>query len=87
MEAIMNKESMSAQYLHDAWKSSSAVSGNQLENNLVWVYNKLTPSSANKTLENAEQFSKRIGQIVRNADKTKYKTVDKKKNPIPLGVT
>jgi hypothetical protein len=33
-----------------------------------------------------EDFSYWIGQTIRNAKKTKYKTVDKKKNPIPMGV-
>jgi hypothetical protein len=86
LDAIANKDSISARYLHETWKSSSAASRDQLEDNLVCIYHKLKPNFVNIKPKKAEDFSYWIGQTIRNAKKTKYKTVDKKKNPIPMGI-
>jgi hypothetical protein len=83
----MDSQGMSAKCLHEAWKSSSVAGGNELEQNLEVVFHQLEPFQKNKTLENAKIFSSHIGQVIRNAGKTKYKPVDKKKNPLALGVS
>jgi hypothetical protein len=57
LDAIANKDSISARYLHETWKSSSAVSGDQLEDNLVCVYHKLKPNLVSKKPDKAEDFS------------------------------
>ena len=80
----MNKNGIAAQNLNTAWKSSSAYASDQLENRLDSLFKVHKPPE----VQNDNQvFSQYIAQNIRNSTKAKYKMVDKKKNPIPLGVT
>jgi hypothetical protein len=47
LDAIANKDSVSARYLHKTGKQSAAASRSQLEDNLVCVYHKLKPNFIN----------------------------------------
>jgi hypothetical protein len=82
----MDRQGMTAQCLHNAWKSSS-ISGESLDQNLQSIFYKLEPLKEERTPKNAKIFSTTLGQAIKNTGKTKYKTVDKKKNPVALGVS
>jgi len=87
MEMLMDNNGMSAQLLRKAWKSSALAGDIDLDQTLHTVFNSLEPFQENRTSANAKIFSTQVGRVLKNVTKTKYKTVDKKKNPLSLGVT